>query len=57
MKNLCADDGDKHVYIIFRVFNMFSDRINVKLYIDPAELERQGELDFSTDTYTVRALA
>ena len=54
MTELCKE-GDETVYIIFRVFNMFSDKINVKLYIDPAELERQGELDFSTDTYTVRA--
>jgi len=53
MTELCKE-GDKTVYIIFRVFNMFNDKINVKLYIDPAELERQGELDFLTDTYTVR---
>jgi hypothetical protein len=56
MTKLCTE-GDKTVYIIFRVFNMFSGKINVKLYVDPAELERRGELDFSTDTYTVRARA
>ncbi|KAK0742653.1 hypothetical protein B0T18DRAFT_168089 [Schizothecium vesticola] len=56
MKTLCME-GDTKVYIIFRVFNMFSDKINVKLYVDPAELERRGELDFSTDTYTVKARA
>jgi hypothetical protein len=50
-------EGDTKVYIIFRVFNMFSDEINVKLYVDPVELERRGELDFSTDTYTVKARA
>ncbi|KAK4452224.1 hypothetical protein QBC34DRAFT_457252 [Podospora aff. communis PSN243] len=39
-------EGQTSVYIIFRLFNMFTDKINVKLYVDPAELERQGELDF-----------
>ncbi|KAK1761584.1 hypothetical protein QBC47DRAFT_409582 [Echria macrotheca] len=56
MTELCTD-GDEKVYIIFRVFDMFSDRVNVKLYVNPVELERRGVLDFSTDTYTVRARA
>ncbi|KAK5657900.1 hypothetical protein OQA88_2449 [Cercophora sp. LCS_1] len=54
MEKLCGE-GDKSVYIIFRVFNMFTDRVGVKLYVDPVELQRRGELDFSTDKYTVRA--
>lgn len=46
MKSLCKD-GDKSVYIIFRVFNMFSDKVDVKLYVNPVELERKGMLSFS----------
>jgi hypothetical protein len=56
MTQLCTE-GDEKLYIIFRVFNMFTDEVNVKLYVNPAELERRGVLDFSTDTYTVRARA
>ncbi|KAK4223371.1 hypothetical protein QBC38DRAFT_52884 [Podospora fimiseda] len=46
MKRICVDDDS--VYIIFRVFNMLTDRIDVKLYINPAQLEEQGKLDFTT---------
>ncbi|KAK4166977.1 hypothetical protein QBC43DRAFT_298156 [Cladorrhinum sp. PSN259] len=53
MKRICADDNE--IYIIFRVFNMFTDKIDVKLYVNPAGLETRGELRFKTVTekYTV----
>ena len=44
------------MYIIFRVYNLLSDKIDVKLYVDPLELQRQGKLTFKTDgKFTVTA--
>jgi len=51
MKTLCTDDT---IYIIFRVFELFTDKIDVKLYVDPPELERQGVLEFLADKYVVK---
>lgn len=55
MTTLCTDDK---IYIIFRVFEMFEDKINCKLYVNPPELERQGKLEFLAQhvvQYAVRA--
>ncbi|KAH8910228.1 hypothetical protein BR93DRAFT_466991 [Coniochaeta sp. PMI_546] len=54
MKDLSA--ADDTVYIIFRVFELYGSGINVRLYINPPELERQGTLEFSAEKYTVRVL-
>ncbi|KAK4641164.1 hypothetical protein QC761_609930 [Podospora bellae-mahoneyi] len=43
------------VYIIFRVFNLYTDRIDVRLFVNPVALERQGLLRFSPERYSVRA--
>ncbi len=53
MKRISA--AENNVYIIFRVFNLYTDAIDVKLYIYPLELERQGQLEFTADKFTVRA--
>ena len=42
------------MYIIFRVFDLFSDEIDVRLFVNPPDLERQGKLEFSTEQYTVQ---
>ncbi|KAK0610737.1 hypothetical protein B0T14DRAFT_487161 [Immersiella caudata] len=47
---------ENSVYIIFRVYHLLSDMIDVKLYVDPLELQRQGKLTFKTDgKFTVTA--
>jgi hypothetical protein len=48
--------SENSIYIIFRVFHLLSDDIDVKLYVDPLELQRKGELTFSTEgKFTVTA--
>ncbi|KAK0706087.1 hypothetical protein B0T26DRAFT_755619 [Lasiosphaeria miniovina] len=51
MKKLATDDS---VYIIFRVFNLYKAEVDVRLYVDPVQMEADGLLEFSIDKYTVR---
>jgi len=41
------------VYIIFRVFNLDKDGIEVRLYIDPKGAEEGGILVFTPESYSV----
>ena len=41
------------VYIIFRVFNLDKDKIDMRLYVDPAGMEERGELQFTSESYSV----
>jgi hypothetical protein len=49
--------ADDTIYIIFRVFNLYSNEIDLRLYVNPPELEREGKLEFSAEKYTVRVLS
>lgn len=40
------------VYIISRVFDL-EGSVNVKFFVDPAELEDNGELDFTEEMWSV----
>ncbi|RYP49446.1 hypothetical protein DL768_004856 [Monosporascus sp. mg162] len=51
MKRLSTQNS---IYIIFRVFNLYTSEVNVKLYVDPAKLEREGQLVFTADRWTVK---
>ncbi|RYP09924.1 hypothetical protein DL764_000966 [Monosporascus ibericus] len=51
MKRFSTRDS---IYIIFRVFNLYTSQVNVKLYVDPAKLEREGQLVFTADRWTVK---
>jgi hypothetical protein len=41
------------VYIIFRVFNLNNDSIDVRLYVDPKGVEEGGILVFTPESYSV----
>ena len=41
------------VYIILRVFNLDRDKIDMQLYVDPAGMEERGELQFTSESYSV----
>lgn len=41
------------VYMIFRVYNLNSDKIGLRVYPDPAELEQTGELLFTPGAWSV----
>ncbi len=47
------------IYIIFRVYNLGRDSLNVKLYVDPWAHRRrgnQGTLVFAEHTWTVTSV-
>ena len=44
--------GHKNVYILVRVSGLMSDRIGMRLYVDPEQIKRNKELDF-TETWPV----
>ncbi|KAK0726345.1 hypothetical protein B0T21DRAFT_371413 [Apiosordaria backusii] len=52
MKAVCEEEDA--IYIIFRVFNLYTDRIDVRLFVNPPELERQGLLKFVPEKYIVK---
>jgi hypothetical protein len=41
------------VYIILRVFHLDRDDIEMRLYVDPAGMEERGELQFTSESYSV----
>lgn len=41
------------VYLICRVFNLNSDRIGLRVYMDPAEMESRGDLVFTAGAWSV----
>ncbi|RDL30730.1 Uncharacterized protein BP5553_10075 [Venustampulla echinocandica] len=41
------------VYIILRVFNLDGNKIDMRLYVDPAGMEERGELQFTSESYSV----
>lgn len=56
MQEMALQEGqvsDK-IYIIFRVYNLRRDSLNVKVYVDPEAHRRQGNLEFAQHTWTVR---
>ena len=42
-----------NVYVILRVFNLGQEDMGMRIYVDPATMERNGELEFKAETYTV----
>ncbi|KAF8857980.1 hypothetical protein BDZ45DRAFT_704937 [Acephala macrosclerotiorum] len=45
------------VYIILRVSNLDKDKIEIRLYLDPAGMEERGELQFTLEFYFVVSAA
>jgi hypothetical protein len=54
MHDMKLTDGQSsaEVYIIFRVFNLDTDRIDMRLYVDPASMQGKG-LEFTPESYSV----
>ena len=47
------NQASSEIYIILRVYNLTSDRIGMRILVDPATLERQGKLLVEAENYTV----
>jgi hypothetical protein len=43
------------IYAIFRVFNLGSDSIGLKVLVDPETMRQRGELAFATERWSVIA--
>lgn len=50
---LSYDTLATEIYIVMRVFNMGQDDVGLRLYVDPATMEREGRLGFETGQYVV----
>ncbi len=50
---LAKGEVSPEVYIIFRVFNLDKDGIDMRLYVDPKGVEEGGELVFTPESYSV----
>lgn len=45
------------IYVIFRVFDLYTNYVNMKLYVDPIKLKREGQLVFQDNGWTVKPVA
>ncbi|OTA55865.1 hypothetical protein K449DRAFT_438428 [Hypoxylon sp. EC38] len=45
---------EQSVYIIFRVFNLYTGQIDCKMYVNPALLAEEGSLEFTVNRWMVR---
>jgi hypothetical protein len=54
MQNMALVEGQvsERIYVIFRVYNLGRENMNVKIYVDP-EAHRGRSLEFSAHQWTV----
>lgn len=53
MKLDSNDQANANVYMIFRVYNLGSDGIVARIYLDPETLRERGRLQFTPESYSV----
>jgi hypothetical protein len=55
MQDMALVDGriSNKIYVVFRVYNLGRDSLDVKVYVDPEAHRRQGSLAFASHTWTV----
>lgn len=55
MRNNVISDGAVRdvIYVIFRVYNLGSNDMGVKVYLDPETLRLSEQLSFTADTWSV----
>lgn len=41
------------IYVVFRVFNVGMGTPGVRIYVDPEEMRRRGDLAFTAETWSV----
>lgn len=47
------DRRSQNVYLLARVFGIASKEVGLRIYVDPETARRNGELQFSVDTWKV----
>jgi hypothetical protein len=50
---LITGEVSLEVYIIFRVFNLDKETIDMRVYVDPRGIEEGGDLIFTPESYSV----
>jgi len=55
MQEMALREGQasNRIYVVFRVYNLGRDSLNVKIYVDPEAHRRQLNLNFAQHTWTV----
>jgi hypothetical protein len=55
MQEMALQEGQvsNKIYVVFRVYNLGRESLNVKVYVDPEAHHRQGSLEFAQHTWTV----
>lgn len=58
MQDMALVDGQisQKIYVIFRVYDLGKESLNVKIYVDPEAYRRGGSLEFTQHTWTVRPI-
>ena len=41
------------IYIIFRVFNIGTDSVSMRVYVDPERMRRRRHLVFTAETWSI----
>jgi len=56
MQDMALVDGQvsQKIYMLFRVYDLGKDSMNVKIYVDPEAHRRSRSLEFTQHTWTVR---
>ncbi|KAL6361994.1 hypothetical protein LRP88_05477 [Fusarium phalaenopsidis] len=49
----CQDSEDK-IYVVFRVYEVEKAAVQLRVYVNPARLERSGHLTYTAETWSVR---
>jgi hypothetical protein len=49
--------AESKIYVIFRVFDLGKDTMNLRIYIDPESLRLQDRLRFAPESYNVVPVA
>jgi len=52
---LNGEGPTSEVYVILRVFNL-EGKIGLRVYVDPATSQENGELEFNVDTWAIKTV-
>lgn len=53
-RNVLSPEHSDMIYVIFRVYNLGSESMGLKIYMDPGTLRREGSLLFTAEHWSVK---
>ncbi len=51
--SVLSPDNDHTIYAIFRVYSLGRDGMGLRVYLDPETLRVSGQLEFTSETWSV----